>query len=110
MTSVLVPLSFNEQRIWQSCNEAVAVGTGLIVGLLALALWFDGFGPSPALTIALYELASVLLCLVIRLVGLWFVRSFVRRVVMQTGSLCWTCAYDLTGNESGVCPECGEAI
>ena len=23
---------------------------------------------------------------------------------------CQTCAYDLTGNESGVCPECGEAV
>ena len=24
--------------------------------------------------------------------------------------LCQTCGYDLTGNESGVCPECGETI
>ena len=24
--------------------------------------------------------------------------------------LCLKCAYDLTGNESGVCPECGEGI
>ena len=23
---------------------------------------------------------------------------------------CTNCGYDLTGNESGVCPECGEAI
>ena len=113
ITGVLIPLSFSEQRHWRSCYEAVAVGTGLTVGLFALALWFGGFGPGrvrAALTIALYGLASVLLCLVIRLVGLWFVRSFIRRLVVQTGSLCWTCAYDLTGNESGVCPECGEAI
>ena len=25
----------------------------------------------------------------------------------QPGNLCRTCGYDLTGNESGVCPECG---
>jgi len=24
--------------------------------------------------------------------------------------ICWTCHYDLTGNTSGVCPECGTAI
>ena len=26
------------------------------------------------------------------------------------GPRCQQCSYDLTGNESGVCPECGEAI
>lgn len=31
-----------------------------------------------------------------------------RRPFARSG--CRTCHYDLTGNESGVCPECGEAI
>ncbi|HOJ54604.1 MAG TPA: hypothetical protein PK184_09890 [Phycisphaerae bacterium] len=46
---------------------------------------------------------------VVRLAVLWVIRSFVRQVVLQTGSLCRGCGYDLTGNVSGVCPECGLA-
>jgi hypothetical protein len=37
--------------------------------------------------------------------GLWWLR---RRRTKPTG--CRGCGYDLTGNESGICPECGEAV
>lgn len=30
--------------------------------------------------------------------------------VYETPGLCYKCGYDLTGNVSGVCPECGRAI
>jgi hypothetical protein len=42
-------------------------------------------------------------------VGIW-VGS--RRVVnrRRRNKLCLTCGYDLTGNVSGVCPECGTAV
>ena len=30
-----------------------------------------------------------------------------RRYRRRKKGLCLTCGYDLTGNESGVCPECG---
>ncbi len=41
----------------------------------------------------------------------WGICRAVRgRVFLQDGSLCGKCAYDLTGNESGVCPECGTPI
>ena len=43
------------------------------------------------------------------LLVLWVVSNFLS-VVVQTGTLCWTCGYDLTGNVSGVCPECGTGI
>ena len=113
-TGVLLPLSFSEQRLRRSCLEAVAVGTGVTVPLFALAALNSDRGPAGlvglVVSFALIWLVCVLLCLVIRLVGLWFVRSYIRRLVVQTGSLCRTCAYDLTGNESGVCPECGERI
>ena len=33
-----------------------------------------------------------------------------RRQVLRARGLCHTCAYDLTGNVSGRCPECGTAI
>jgi hypothetical protein len=32
----------------------------------------------------------------------------VRRRLRRTKSLCTQCGYDLTGNVSGVCPECGK--
>jgi len=35
---------------------------------------------------------------------------FVVTVVVQDGTLCGACGYDLTGNVSGVCPECGTEI
>lgn len=31
-----------------------------------------------------------------------------RRYRMARRGRCWNCEYDLTGNVSGVCPECGE--
>lgn len=36
------------------------------------------------------------------------IRSGLRRELVQSGvPTCLSCGYDLTGNESGVCPECG---
>ena len=37
----------------------------------------------------------------------WPVRLYRRR---HLSDCCWQCDYDLTGNESGICPECGKAI
>jgi hypothetical protein len=37
-------------------------------------------------------------------------RSFRGKVVVQDRTLCWKCGYNLTGNVSGRCPECGESI
>jgi hypothetical protein len=39
----------------------------------------------------------------------WAVAT-IRRRRRMTSHLCATCAYNLTGNASGVCPECGTAI
>jgi hypothetical protein len=40
---------------------------------------------------------------------LWIWRRFKRSRIVRLG-LCRKCQYDLTGNSSGVCPECGTAI
>ena|GEM_PF-2001605 len=32
------------------------------------------------------------------------------KIFLQDGTVCTTCAYNLTGNTSGVCPECGVKI
>ena len=42
--------------------------------------------------------------------SLAFIRGPVRRWRRQRKGLCVRCAYDLTLNESGVCPECGTAV
>ena len=39
-----------------------------------------------------------------------FIRGPLRRWRRCRKGLCPDCAYDLTGNESGVCPECGKPI
>ncbi len=38
----------------------------------------------------------------------WFLRN--RRARRKRGGFCQHCGYDLTGNVSGVCPECGQGI
>jgi len=39
-----------------------------------------------------------------------FVRGPVRRWRRRGKGLCVTCGYDLTGNVSGICPECGTKV
>ncbi|MDB5330373.1 MAG: hypothetical protein JWP03_1524 [Phycisphaerales bacterium] len=33
-----------------------------------------------------------------------------KRNLRKLNGLCLTCGYDLTGNVSGTCPECGEEV
>ena len=39
-----------------------------------------------------------------------FIRGPLRRHRRRKKGLCLKCGYNLTGNESGICPECGEQI
>ena len=39
-----------------------------------------------------------------------FIRVTRAYVLIERGRYCTTCGYDLTGNESGVCPECGNEV
>jgi len=39
-----------------------------------------------------------------------FIRGPMRRWRRRRKGLCLKCGYDLTGNESGVCPECGSVV
>ena len=61
-----------------------------------------------------YTSIGVPFWLISLLLGLYpmvaFVRGPYRRYRRRRKGLCLKCAYDLTGNVSGVCPECGEKI
>jgi len=41
--------------------------------------------------------------------GIFLMRGPIRRSIRRRRGECLACAYDLTGNTSGVCPECGKA-
>ena len=48
---------------------------------------------------------------VVLIVGIpFFLRRHRRRKLRFPSGHCQTCGYDLTGNVSGICPECGKAI
>lgn len=49
----------------------------------------------------------LLLVLCIAYLGIAFVRGSIRRWRRTRPGLCTSCGYNLTGNISGVCPECG---
>ena len=46
--------------------------------------------------------------LLLALPPLWWLYRYHRRGARLDGGACDRCGYDLTGNVSGVCPECGE--
>jgi hypothetical protein len=70
------------------------------------------FGPSAPSVLAesyfvpLWPLAVLLLAYP----TLAFIRGPLRRWRRRKRGLCIHCGYDLTGNTSGVCPECGERM
>lgn len=53
---------------------------------------------------------TVLVCVAVGMAAWGLCRLFRGEILIPTGSLCMHCGYDLTGNVSGRCPECGTAI
>jgi hypothetical protein len=105
--AVMVWLSLSEQRVRRSALEGLVFGSGIAVVICAWERWQNGHSLAYILLMAV---AIVGTWVVVRLAVLWVVRLLVRQVVLQTGSLCRSCGYDLTGNVSGLCPECGAAV
>ena len=96
----------------RNTRSVIAVATVFGVANLALfILMFDyirALGLSRSLLILLY-MAYVIATLS---APTWFMRRAIRRQIRvqltQRGiPICIPCGYDLTGNVSGVCPECG---
>jgi hypothetical protein len=102
----LAVLSWSEQRWWYAVLEALAVWLSMVIAMMSLLLAHPGLSPrlpddlGPAIALAV-------IYLLVRLIALAFVRFLVVSVVYQDGSLCSSCGYNLTGNVSGICPECG---
>jgi len=70
-----------------------------------------------ALTPVLQFVASVVLCVLLlrdwQQQGLnvrWYGPTTAALRAMEVRHLCHQCEYDLTGNEGGVCPECGTSV
>jgi hypothetical protein len=81
--AVLAGFSVKSRTIWTPGGGIVARGIGFPFWALALPL-------------SVYP-------------GVALVRGPVRRRRRRLRGLCLTCGYDLTGNTSGVCPECGRS-
>jgi len=67
--------------------------------ILAFSSWFRDWVPLAVL--ASVVPGFVLVCGILRLV---------LRDVYEASGVCYNCGYNLTGNVSGVCPECGKRV
>jgi hypothetical protein len=65
--------------------------------------------PLPAFWIATCPLWLVILIVAVPTLLLWMLCCAFQRW-RRTANCCRKCGYDLTGNVSGVCPECGRAV
>ena len=59
--------------------------------------------------LAINHLWLYLLALVLTALGIWEITPLFARFRRREG-YCHVCCYDLTGNTSGVCPECGHTL
>jgi hypothetical protein len=65
----------------------------------------------PAIGWGLPVVVAALACvLIIWLVRKWITRSLREELNRRNLPTCLACGYDLTGNVSGTCPECGTTI
>ncbi len=82
---------------------------------VCLIIWTPGF--VVAMLLSSYVSIEVVLVFCVNMACFGLVGEFVGRRVEKNkrrkrriDGLCENCGYDLTGNESGKCPECGTAI
>ena len=83
--------------------QSRAAMIGFVAGACAAPLLVSLVVPRAALPVAAGLFAAQML--------VWSVlRASYGRPVLHDGTLCLQCAYDLTANVSGRCPECGGAV
>lgn len=120
-------LSFEcQQRVWKSAQRDVGRSVpwkvfvpGLAWALSALLLvwWLERIGQidsglGTAAFFYVFLFGPILLGLTTIHMIIARARPHLRRrVELEFGQpLCWECEYDLKGNESGTCPECGATL
>jgi hypothetical protein len=97
---------------WASVSIAVLTGTVLFyLAAVPLTLglgkcWALLFGPSSSMAPDYVAWAVALACAF--LAARWLRDRLRWKLVKYDDAQCLHCGYDLTGNVSGVCPECGE--
>lgn len=95
----------------------VGLLAGIVVGLIVTG-FLDGLSPSPPAypydMILVWTSISVIVGIPVMIAYLvsraLYVRVRWETVDNSLGRYCYNCTYDLTGNVSGVCPECGVAV
>jgi hypothetical protein len=79
---------------------AVLLSVAAWLVLTAATVW--GGLPGPYMPLALFGVVGVVFYV-------FFERPARQALSRREHGLCLACGYDLTGNVSGVCPECGRA-
>jgi len=102
----LLTLSWTEQRPGRAFMEAVTSTLGFIVPIAI----FSVLAGHAVVDLLATTLILLLLFTAGRFASLIAVRTVLRRLVLSAAPLCSLCGYDLTGNVSGVCPECGRPV
>ena len=68
------------------------------------------FGPRPAAAVLSVNLPMALPTLILLVLPIAWLAHHLRQRRRRRPGLCAKCSYDLTGNVSGVCPECGSKV
>jgi len=110
-----------EERIqaFEICWKANHHKLGLVIGIMTITVMLGILIcyllsiPIPAFPLKVFVWMA--LVLLILLIPLWQCRHSLQRSMREYLNangipLCVDCGYNLTGNVSGVCPECGEQI
>lgn len=98
------------KREWVGLLAGIAAGT--VIAFLAINLLYIADGRKEKfIAIALFFgtiYASVTASIISSVT--YVVRLFLERRRQRQGNLCIKCGYCLFGNQSGVCPECGQPL
>jgi len=111
------------QRFGRALLCGLVQGIGCHLGVLAsyvsrnpneLVAWFVPTSPGTGYMLPAIAIGGAILmlptALIIFGIALLVVRTLGSRVVIQTGTLCWSCGYDLGVVGLGQCPECGASF
>ena len=101
---------YKDEYIWPYTKRYIPAYLGFLILLeLSTNYFFDTGVYSLDLVIFLFNIMASTIGAVALLRG--FHRKQLRQLLRKENVfLCIPCGYDLEGNESGVCPECGEAV